>query len=652
MKGVNLSKKIILGGILIVAFSMIISTIIIAVVVRKQNQEEALRKLEQAYVVIRDDINKHKEDVLDQTVKLASREEIGGQVEYLRDAKSSGAAGLTMDGMYRELVRTSYEAARMGNLWKTSIYDLDGDLVVFAVIEDGIAQIGFPSRTSAGVKFKIASLKKGDQEITADSWKPVDRLPGGVALVRKVTKIANGTAQLEANNGLMTVVSYEQVWGKDYINDGDDVKVKKVPVGFIRSVKIIEQSMIKRLSLLTGTEISLFVKERLGTGAKPDHYVLDSKLITKFKDEAEKSSTEQDVEMGEREVAGENLFEGILPLYGDGKWIGAISALYSKKVSRENTSQMIKILSLVSLICVLLVLPITLLFSRSIVKPINRIEERLEDASDQVASASAQVSSASQSLAEGSAGQAASIEETSSSLEEMSSMTKQNANNALQANNLTKEVSREVGDANKSMSELSNSMEGISKANEETQKIIKTIDEIAFQTNLLALNAAVEAARAGEAGAGFAVVAEEVRNLALRSADAAKSTAELIDGTVKKVNEGTGLVAETNEAFTKVEKSSSKVAELVDAIAAASNEQALGIEEVNRAVAEMDKVTQQNAANAEESAAASEEMSAQAEQMKGIVLDLTTIVGGSGNRSGIGHVDIHTETAPAMRRQR
>jgi methyl-accepting chemotaxis protein len=215
----------------------------------------------------------------------------------------------------------------------------------------------------------------------------------------------------------------------------------------------------------------------------------------------------------------------------------------------------------------------------------------------------------------------------------MSSMTKQNADNANQADNLMKEANQVVGRANNSMIELTQSMEDISKASEETSKIIKTIDEIAFQTNLLALNAAVEAARAGEAGAGFAVVANEVRNLAMRAADAAKNTADLIEGTVKKVKDGGDLVATTNEAFTEVATSSTKVGDLVAEIAAASNEQAQGIEQVNKVVVEMDKVVQQNAANAEESASASEEMSAQAEQMKGFVGDLVSLVGGSANGS-------------------
>lgn len=227
-------------------------------------------------------------------------------------------------------------------------------------------------------------------------------------------------------------------------------------------------------------------------------------------------------------------------------------------------------------------------------------------------------------------------------------MTKQNAENAHQANSLMGEAKQVIDSANRSFGELTGSMSEISKASEETSKIIKTIDEIAFQTNLLALNAAVEAARAGEAGAGFAVVADEVRNLAMRAAEAARNTADLIEGTVKKVKDGSELMARTNQEFQQVAGSAGRVADLVGEISAASSEQAQGIEQINRAVTEMDKVTQQNAANAEESAAASEQLNAQAETMKDMVGGLVAMVGADSRRDG--HVQETPVDRPGGRR--
>jgi methyl-accepting chemotaxis protein len=271
---------------------------------------------------------------------------------------------------------------------------------------------------------------------------------------------------------------------------------------------------------------------------------------------------------------------------------------------------------------------VILLLVQSTVKPLNRIVGELTEAAGQVASGSGEVSGSSQNLAEGAARQAAAIEETSSSLEEMSSMTKQNADNATQARNMMSEASQLVDDVNHKMAEMVAAIQAATRTSEETGKIIKTIDEIAFQTNLLALNAAVEAARAGEAGAGFAVVADEVRNLAMRAAEAAKTTSGLIESTVKAIKTGNDLTQVTRQAFEKNLNLTHKVGELVAEIAAASTEQAQGIKQITGAVGDMDKVVQQVAAGAEESASTAEQMSAQAQQMNQIVDELGGLVNG------------------------
>ena len=220
-------------------------------------------------------------------------------------------------------------------------------------------------------------------------------------------------------------------------------------------------------------------------------------------------------------------------------------------------------------------------------------------------------------------------------------MTKQNADNAQQANTLASEASKTANNGAESMTRMNTAIGDIQKSSEETAKIIKVIDEIAFQTNLLALNAAVEAARAGEAGKGFAVVAEEVRNLAMRSAEAAKNTSSLIEASVKNANNGVDIANEVGKVLDEIVGSVSKTTDLIGEIAAASQEQAQGIDQVNAAVTQMDRVTQQNAANAEESASASEELSAQAGQMNQIVDELASLVSGSSRQ----------ETRPAASRR-
>jgi methyl-accepting chemotaxis protein len=240
-------------------------------------------------------------------------------------------------------------------------------------------------------------------------------------------------------------------------------------------------------------------------------------------------------------------------------------------------------------------------------------------AADQVSSAGGQITSGSQSLAQASSEQASSIEEVSASLQEMAAMTKQNSENARAATDYVRDTRTSTAEGVARMQELSQAISRIKSSSDQTAKIVKTIDEIAFQTNLLALNAAVEAARAGDAGKGFAVVADEVRNLAMRSAEAAKTTAALIEEAVQNANGGVAMNADALKTLAQINKQVEKVASVVAEIAAASDQQSQGVDQINRAVLEMNGVTQQVASSAEESASAAEELASQSSVLSDMV---------------------------------
>jgi methyl-accepting chemotaxis protein len=246
----------------------------------------------------------------------------------------------------------------------------------------------------------------------------------------------------------------------------------------------------------------------------------------------------------------------------------------------------------------------------------NEVLSNIQNASEQVSTGARQVSESSIVLSQGASEQASSVEQLTASLEEIAAQTRLNAENAVQANALADQARANAQQGNDRMKEMLNAMEEINTSSGSISKIIKVIDEIAFQTNILALNAAVEAARAGQHGRGFAVVAEEVRNLAARSANAAKETTDMIEGSIRKVEDGTKIANETASALNQIVDGVAKVANLVNSISEASTEQATGVAQINQGIMQVSQVVQTNSATSEESAAASEELTGQAEMLK------------------------------------
>jgi methyl-accepting chemotaxis protein len=264
---------------------------------------------------------------------------------------------------------------------------------------------------------------------------------------------------------------------------------------------------------------------------------------------------------------------------------------------------------------------------RSITRPIGHSIQVLSAGALGVASASRQVNAASQSLAEGATEQAAALADASSALEQMAAMTARNAEHCKNAKQFADQTSAAADAGSRDMSDLAAAVDAIQASSTDISNIIKIIDEIAFQTNLLALNAAVEAARAGEAGAGFAVVAGEVRNLARRSAEAAKDIAARIESSASKTGEGVWLTTKVGQSLQEMVEKARKVNDLISEIARASDEQSQGVQKLNQTVARVDQITQRNASTAEESASAASELHSQADSLNRAVAELTAVVG-------------------------
>ncbi len=309
----------------------------------------------------------------------------------------------------------------------------------------------------------------------------------------------------------------------------------------------------------------------------------------------------------------------------------------AKQLADKSSSNAMKLTGTALIVCLIISIASGIFIRRSVINPILRVIFGLEYSYKEMTEASEQLAKIGKELAQGTLKQADFFKDTSAVLEEINSGIKQSTENVNKADNIVKDSAKSIKETGSSMTHLTQSMQEISQASQETQKIIITIDGIAFQTNLLALNAAIEAARAGEAGAGFAVVADEVKNLAMKSAEAAKNTAGIIESTVKKVYEGSEAVSKANEIFFKIESDALKVSELITQVAENSDEQVKSVTRINTAMSEMEKVVFQNALNGGELANTSDRMNNQGVRMNEFIEELVYLVGRNwhGNNSEI-----------------
>jgi len=618
-----LKWKLIFGAVALLVVPMTVSIAVVAVIITQQNRTASNDRLYKSMDIIRDEISAKQTKLRSDTVQLAGGDGTGSRINLLLEYKGDDSMVALTKNTYLEVTKDVLKTARSSGLRQAAIYDLRGDLVSFAVrLEDGFL-IGYFAGGDLPA-FNVSTLKAEQDWVEGDDWKKLDKFPQG-ALQPKFGKAPpeEHSVCIEPIGESMCLVSYAPIFTSAYNQEAN--ATGKQQCGFASTVLEIDDAFVKKISSLTGMKVNVFSTEALKTGTFPEYETLQT---IAFPEQAGKwEMAGQEILLNEVDILNEGYYQGVLPLYDDTGPIGAISVLYSKQVAKANVWQLIRLLAVVFLACSLVIIPLSILFANSLTRPINAAIRSLTEAALEVSSASAGVSSSSHTLAEAASMQAASLQETSSSLEEMSSMTGQNMTSTTHGNQLSIQASENLKAANQSMTTLIGSMEDAAMASGNVARVIKSIDEIAFQTNLLALNAAVEAARAGEAGAGFAVVAEEVRTLAMKAAEAARNTQQMVGDIIRRIAEGSDLVKETGEQYRDVTMRVQKVTDLFGEISGASEEQAQGIEQINIAVAEIDRMTQESATKADESASASHQLNAQAEQMGEIVEQLSSLVG-------------------------
>ncbi len=619
----KLQSKLIVGSLIIVLLVMVVSTLVVSIVISRQNRAGSHDQLKKTLDLARQELLTRQEKLLNDCRQLATMNNMGSRIKFVQEYKTKSGDTMTRN-TYQEIVADALVVSRANNFWQVAVYDIDGELRSLVLQRpDGTTLVGFCANQSKDSGLYVA-LEKGEQ-LNPDVWKRgTSSVTDEIAYqfdsdIPKAESVA-----FKEIGGFIALVSFAPTFG-DQFNKEKQV-LEKAQTGFLVAVHKLDKDFVRRLNLLTGMSFNLYTTHGLSLGDIEECKILQIKEVLNRGGTAWDLG-KQDILIEEIELHRGSFYQGLLPLYGTKGLSGLVSAFHSKNVEKKNTWQIVKLLGLAYVICLLLIMPFAIFFSISLSKPIYKTIKSLLETAERVSSASSQVSASSHQLAEGASEQAASTEETSSSLEEMSSMTSRNAGHAEEVDQLCKVNTGKLKDANISMKGMIKSMDEIAKASENVAKIIKTIDEIAFQTNLLALNAAVEAARAGQAGAGFSVVADEVRNLALRAAEASKNTQALVGDIIQRIEHGSGLVLETDGKYRDVALNMGKISALVGEITTASQEQAERILQANKAVTEIDKVTQQVSASAEESASASTELSKEAEDLKGIVGSLGSLVG-------------------------
>lgn len=601
--------------VLVILFVTGISMTIADWQVRRQAVASLEDRIIRAFRTIDHELDALEKDTLAFSEGLIHVTEIGAQMRTL--ARYKGKSNLAfVQNSQKQVIGRLFHAARSDPFWRIAVYDADGDLFALLHRENETIHLVWPFRVGGNLTFRVGELTS-DGAAEATEWESMEELLYAPMRPELATTAdaATGFVSREGKVGLTAAVPI-----LESAADPDQAAV----LGTVVVAFPVQPETIKRLATFSGADINVFAE-----GGRVMGTLIDYRQLKEASDAGKIESVEnRNVKMGLADVDGLAYSQGVMALGEGATPTAVVAVLYSHAEAHRASRQILKMLALAAGVAILIALPISFLLARSISKPLHRITHEIGEGAGEVAAAASQLANAGGTLSSGAAEQATALDTASHSLEAMVGMTQETAENAASANARTRAAAEKMDAAEKTMADLSNAMETIAKESQETAGILKAIDEIAFQTNLLALNAAVEAARAGEAGAGFAVVAGEVRNLARRAAEAAAETESRLKENLDRIAEGTAAVQGAADTVRDASAAMAEAGRFVAGISAAVGSQSEGLDGINKAVAEIDAVVGRNAAIAEESAASAEQLSGQAEMIQGRVGRLMELVSG------------------------
>lgn len=638
MKNMKLKPKFILASLAMIVLLMLASTVAVSVIINHQNQKASNDLLFKLLNVVRDSLSTQEEKLLEDSFQISTLDSMGARLALIYSYKrnTDDNTKTVTQSAYTEMAMGLFQVGQTGGMDKAAIYDMDGDLVAFSEKKGDSTLTGFRFYDSG---LMLAKLDK-DSEISSDTWQEKEKSGDiSIDIKHKGAMPSEKMVSFARMEHSLCMVAYVPVMG-NYI-DQETRSIKRKAFGFVMSVKKIGESFAARMAHLTGMDINVFVGHKLSVGTLKKYETLEVDPVEVSG--GQWSLGAQEISFGDVSLEQGSYFRAVLPLYGPQGFVGSVAALHSKRIARENTFQMIKALSLVSLACILVFLPLVFLFATSFIKPISKVAAGLKDvaegegdltlrlevknndevgelaglfnifveklqvmirniagnaetlnaSSEDLADLSSKMSTGSDQMSSKADVVSASADEMSSTMDSIASSMEQTSNNvqivAASAEEMTSTISeiaknseRARNITHEAVSRAQNASDNVDKlgnAAREINEVTETITEISEQTNLLALNATIEAARAGEAGKGFAVVANEIKELANQTAGATEKIRDKIYGIQSSTS---GTVSEIEN----ISKVINDVDVIVSSIAAAVEEQSLTTKEIAKNVSQ------------------------------------------------------------------